>query len=134
VPYGQLQIQNVNADYRPAWRCEERRSTYLKEQHLSTAFGESKTMATRTFVVPKSSPGCAGSSSPSRAVGAVNVGRRPPGGEALTVPGSNAPVGLCHIDPHLINDWEAALLPISPPFTLGHENTATVWAIRPGVQ
>src|SRR3954447_15824717 len=40
--------------------------------------------------------------------------------------------GLCHSDLHLMHDWPEGVLPYQLPFTLGHENAATVAALGPG--
>ena len=40
--------------------------------------------------------------------------------------------GACHSDLHLIDDFDAGLLPWGPPFTLGHENAGWVDALGPG--
>ena len=42
--------------------------------------------------------------------------------------------GACHSDLHLMDEFEAGLLPWGPPFTLGHENAGWVHALGPGVQ
>ena len=41
--------------------------------------------------------------------------------------------GACHSDLHLMHDFEAGLLPWSPPFTLGHENAGWVESVGVGV-
>ena len=41
--------------------------------------------------------------------------------------------GACHSDLHLMRDFEAALLPWEPPFTLGHENAGWVHSLGAGV-
>jgi propanol-preferring alcohol dehydrogenase len=41
--------------------------------------------------------------------------------------------GACHSDLHLMHDFEAGLLPWSPPFTLGHENAGWVHEVGAGV-
>jgi propanol-preferring alcohol dehydrogenase len=41
--------------------------------------------------------------------------------------------GACHSDLHLMNEFEAGLLPWNPPFTLGHENAGWVHALGDGV-
>jgi len=53
-----------------------------------------------------------------------------PGEVLLKVAGA----GACHSDVHLM-EWSAAEAPdaISPPFTLGHENTGTIAALGAGV-
>jgi propanol-preferring alcohol dehydrogenase len=53
-----------------------------------------------------------------------------PGAVVLRVAGA----GACHSDLHLINDFEAGMLPFDLPFTLGHENSGWVDALGPGVQ
>jgi propanol-preferring alcohol dehydrogenase len=40
--------------------------------------------------------------------------------------------GACHSDLHLMNEFEAGMLPWSPPFTLGHENAGWVHALGAG--
>ena len=42
--------------------------------------------------------------------------------------------GACHSDLHLMHDFEAGLLPWSPPFTLGHENAGWVESVGVGVK
>ena len=42
--------------------------------------------------------------------------------------------GACHSDLHLMDEFEAGLLPWGPPFTLGHENAGWVHALGPGVR
>ncbi len=41
--------------------------------------------------------------------------------------------GACHSDLHLMSDFEAGMLPWSPPFTLGHENAGWVHQVGDGV-
>ena len=41
--------------------------------------------------------------------------------------------GVCHSDLHLLYEFDAGLLPIEPPFTLGHENAGWVEALGAGV-
>jgi len=52
-----------------------------------------------------------------------------PGDVVIRVGGA----GACHSDLHLMHDFEAGLLPWSPPFTLGHENAGWVHRLGPGV-
>ncbi len=52
-----------------------------------------------------------------------------PGEVVVKVGGS----GACHSDLHLIDDFEAGMVPFSPPFTLGHENAGWVDAVGAGV-
>lgn len=40
--------------------------------------------------------------------------------------------GACHSDLHLM-EWPEGVVPVSPPFTLGHENAGWVAAVGPGV-
>jgi propanol-preferring alcohol dehydrogenase len=44
-----------------------------------------------------------------------------------------AGAGACHSDLHLMNDFDAGLVPWNPPFTLGHENAGWVDSIGAGV-
>lgn len=41
--------------------------------------------------------------------------------------------GACHSDIHLMDEFEAGLVPWDPPFTLGHENAGWVHALGEGV-
>lgn len=41
--------------------------------------------------------------------------------------------GACHSDIHLMDEFEAGLVPWNPPFTLGHENAGWVHALGDGV-
>ena len=41
--------------------------------------------------------------------------------------------GACHSDIHLMDEFEAGLVPWNPPFTLGHENAGWVYAMGEGV-
>jgi propanol-preferring alcohol dehydrogenase len=41
--------------------------------------------------------------------------------------------GACHSDLHLMRDFDAGMLPWSPPFTLGHENAGWVESLGAGV-
>lgn len=41
--------------------------------------------------------------------------------------------GACHSDIHLMDEFEAGLVPWNPPFTLGHENAGWVSALGEGV-
>ncbi len=41
--------------------------------------------------------------------------------------------GACHSDLHLVDDFDAGVVPWGPPFTLGHENAGWVEAIGAGV-
>ena len=52
-----------------------------------------------------------------------------PGQVLIKVGGS----GACHSDIHLMDEFEAGLLPWNPPFTLGHENAGWVHALGVGV-
>ena len=52
-----------------------------------------------------------------------------PGAVVVRVAGA----GACHSDLHLMQDFEAGMLPWGPPFTLGHENAGYVEAIGAGV-
>lgn len=52
-----------------------------------------------------------------------------PGQVLLRVRGA----GACHSDLHVMHEFEQGMLPWSPPFTLGHENTGTVVAVGTGV-
>ena len=51
-------------------------------------------------------------------------------GEVLVKVGG---AGACHSDLHLMNEFEAGMMPFDPPFTLGHENAGWVEALGPGV-
>ncbi len=52
-----------------------------------------------------------------------------PGQVVIKVGGS----GACHSDIHLMDEFEAGVLPWNPPFTLGHENAGWVHAVGTGV-
>ena len=52
-------------------------------------------------------------------------------GEVLVQVGA---AGACHSDLHLMHEFEAGVLPWSPPFTLGHENAGWVHALGAGVE
>lgn len=41
--------------------------------------------------------------------------------------------GACHSDLHLMNEFEAGVVPWNPPFTLGHENAGWVDSVGAGV-
>ncbi|KXK59402.1 alcohol dehydrogenase [Micromonospora rosaria] len=41
--------------------------------------------------------------------------------------------GACHSDLHLMDEFEAGVVPWNPPFTLGHENAGWVHALGAGV-
>ncbi|WP_434743486.1 NAD(P)-dependent alcohol dehydrogenase [Micromonospora sp. SH-82] len=41
--------------------------------------------------------------------------------------------GACHSDLHLMDEFEAGVVPWNPPFTLGHENAGWVHALGDGV-
>ena len=41
--------------------------------------------------------------------------------------------GACHSDLHLLDEFEAGMMPFSPPWTLGHENAGWVDALGAGV-
>ena len=41
--------------------------------------------------------------------------------------------GVCHSDLHLLYEFDAGLLPIEPPFTLGHENAGWIESRGAGV-
>lgn len=41
--------------------------------------------------------------------------------------------GACHSDIHLMDEFEAGMVPWDPPFTLGHENAGWVHALGDGV-
>ena len=41
--------------------------------------------------------------------------------------------GACHSDIHLMDEFEAGIIPWNPPFTLGHENAGWVYAMGEGV-
>jgi|SRR5680860_178660 len=59
------------------------------------------------------------------------VARPEPGpGEVLIQIGG---AGACHSDLHLMRDFDGAVLPWAPPFTLGHENAGWVHAVGSGV-
>lgn len=61
----------------------------------------------------------------------VEVDQPTPGpGEVVVKVGG---AGACHSDLHLMHDFEAGMLPWSPPFTLGHENAGWVDSIGTGV-
>jgi len=61
----------------------------------------------------------------------VEVDQPEPGpGEVLVRIGG---AGACHSDLHLMHDFEAGMMPWSPPFTLGHENAGWVEALGAGV-
>lgn len=53
-----------------------------------------------------------------------------PGEVVIKVAGA----GACHSDLHLLHDFEEGMVPLHPPFTLGHENTGWVHQIGPGVR
>ena len=61
----------------------------------------------------------------------VEVPKPTPGPGAVVVRIGGA--GACHSDLHLMHDFEAGLLPWSPPFTLGHENAGWIDSIGAGV-
>ena len=42
--------------------------------------------------------------------------------------------GACHSDLHLMNEFDAGVLPWNPPFTLGHENAGWVHTLGAGVR
>jgi propanol-preferring alcohol dehydrogenase len=61
----------------------------------------------------------------------VDVPTPSPGaGEVLIKVGG---AGACHSDIHLMDEFEAGLLPWGPPFTLGHENAGWVQELGAGV-
>lgn len=41
--------------------------------------------------------------------------------------------GACHSDIHLMDEFEAGVIPWNPPFTLGHENAGWVYTLGDGV-
>ncbi|MGE2832384.1 NAD(P)-dependent alcohol dehydrogenase [Mycobacterium sp. SMC-4] len=41
--------------------------------------------------------------------------------------------GACHSDLHLLHDFDAGMMPWTPPFTLGHENAGWVDSVGDGV-
>ena len=41
--------------------------------------------------------------------------------------------GVCHSDLHLLYEFPPGLVPVDPPFTLGHENAGWVHALGAGV-
>ncbi len=42
--------------------------------------------------------------------------------------------GACHSDIHLMDEFDAGVVPWNPPFTLGHENAGWVYALGEGVE
>jgi propanol-preferring alcohol dehydrogenase len=59
----------------------------------------------------------------------VDVPQPGPGEVVVAVGGA----GACHSDLHLMDEFEAGMLPWNPPFTLGHENAGWVHALGQGV-
>ena len=59
----------------------------------------------------------------------VSVPEPGPGEVLVQVGGA----GACHSDLHLMHEFEAGMLPWSPPFTLGHENAGWVHTLGSGV-
>ncbi len=59
----------------------------------------------------------------------VSVPEPSPGEVLVQVGGA----GACHSDLHLMHEFEAGMLPWSPPFTLGHENAGWVHTLGSGV-
>jgi propanol-preferring alcohol dehydrogenase len=53
-----------------------------------------------------------------------------PGDAVIRIGGA----GACHSDLHLMHDFDAGVLPWSPPFTLGHENAGWVKSLGDGVE
>jgi propanol-preferring alcohol dehydrogenase len=59
----------------------------------------------------------------------VDQPRPGPGQVVIKIGGA----GACHSDIHLMDEFEAGLVPWNPPFTLGHENAGWVYEVGEGV-